>query len=103
MAQRQLAHHAARIEAAIASGQAARSALVASWRRSARLHRLDPVGARAPERLSDGELCQVREKVGPLLAAAKNVMDRLHQAVGVNGCCVLLADRQGVPVDRRGG
>ena len=29
-------------------------------------------------------------------------MDRLYQAVGANGCCVLLADRDGVPVDRRG-
>jgi hypothetical protein len=45
MAQQQLAHHVARIEAAIASGQAGRSALVASWRRSARLHRLDPLRA----------------------------------------------------------
>jgi transcriptional regulator of acetoin/glycerol metabolism len=102
MAQQQLAHHAARIEAAIASGQAARSALVASWRRSARLHRLDPLRARAPQRLSDGELREARERVAPLLGAAKPVMDRLHHAVGVNGCCVLLADRCGVPLDRRG-
>jgi transcriptional regulator of acetoin/glycerol metabolism len=102
MAQQQLAHHAARIEAAIASGQAARSALVASWRRSSRLHQLDPVRDRSPLRLSDGELRQARERVGPLLAAARATMDRLHQAVGINGCCVLLADRDGVPVDRRG-
>jgi transcriptional regulator of acetoin/glycerol metabolism len=98
----QLAHHAARIEAAIASGQEARSALVASWRRSSRLHRLDPVGARPPQRLSDAELRQARERVGVLLAAAQGAMDRLHQAVGINGCCVLLADRNGMPIDRRG-
>jgi transcriptional regulator of acetoin/glycerol metabolism len=102
LAQQQLAHHAARIEAAIASGQAARSALVASWRRSARLHRLDPLRAQAPLRLSDSELHEAREQVGPLLGAAKPAMDRLHHAVGVNGCCVLLADSRGVPIDRRG-
>ncbi|MBR0747296.1 sigma-54-dependent Fis family transcriptional regulator [Bradyrhizobium japonicum] len=95
-------HHAARVEAAIASGQAARSALVASWRRSSRLHHLDPAGRSAPMRLSDVELRQARERVAPLLAAAQGVMDRLYQAVGASGCCVLLADGAGVPVDRRG-
>src|SRR5689334_2550219 len=95
-------HHAARVEAAIASGQAARSALVASWRRSSRLHHLDPSGRGAPLRLSDAELRQARERIAPLLAAAQGVMDRLYQAVGASGCCVLLADGAGVPVDRRG-
>jgi transcriptional regulator of acetoin/glycerol metabolism len=95
-------HHAARVEAAIASGQAARSALVASWRRSSRLHHLDPGGHTAPMRLTEAELHQARERVAPLLAAAQGAMDRLYQAVGAAGCCVLLADGDGVPVDRRG-
>lgn len=95
-------HHAARVEAAIASGQAARSALVASWRRSSRLHHLDPGGRSSPMRLSEAELRQARERVAPLLAAARGAMDRLYQAVGAAGCCVLLADGDGVPVDRRG-
>ncbi|WP_061028095.1 GAF domain-containing protein [Bradyrhizobium sp. CCH5-F6] len=95
-------HHAARVEAAIASGQAARSALVASWRRSSRLHHLDPGGRAAPMRLTEAELHQARERVAPLLAAAQGAMDRLYQAVGAAGCCVLLADGDGVPVDRRG-
>lgn len=95
-------HHAARVEAAIASGQAARSALVASWRRSSRLHRLDPNGRGLPQRLTEAELRTARERVAPLLAAAQGAMDRLYQAVGVAGCCVLLADGDGVPVDRRG-
>jgi len=99
---RELAHHAARVEAAIVSGEAARSALVASWRRSSRLHRLDPGGARPQVRLTDAELTDTRERVGPLLCAARPTMDRLYQAVGASGCCVLLADRHGVPVDRRG-
>ncbi|WP_194393781.1 GAF domain-containing protein [Bradyrhizobium sp. CCBAU 51765] len=95
-------HHAARVEAAIASGQAARSALVASWRRSSRLHHLDPGGRTAPMRLTEAELQRARERVAPLLAAAQGAMDRLYQAVGAAGCCVLLADGDGVPVDRRG-
>ncbi|MCJ9704389.1 sigma-54-dependent Fis family transcriptional regulator, partial [Bradyrhizobium sp. SHOUNA76] len=60
-------HHAARVEAAIASGQAARSALVASWRRSSRLHHLDPGGRTSPMRLTEAELHQARERVAPLL------------------------------------
>jgi transcriptional regulator of acetoin/glycerol metabolism len=95
-------HHAARVEAAIASGQAARSALVASWRRSSRLHHLDPAGRRPSLRLTDAELLQARERIAPLLAVAQPAMDRLYQAVGAAGCCVLLADGKGVPVDRRG-
>jgi transcriptional regulator of acetoin/glycerol metabolism len=102
MKERQLAHHAARVEAAIVSGQAARSAVVASWRRSSRLHKLDPAGMRPPQRLSDSELLHIRHRVEPLLRAAQPTMDRLYQAVGASGCCVLLADRDGVPVDRRG-
>ncbi len=102
MAGRQLAHHATEVEAAIVSGQAAKSAVVASWRRSSRLYRLDPAGTRPPLRLSEFELLQTREKAGALLPAAGPIMDRLYQAVGTAGCCVLLADGDGVPIDRRG-
>jgi transcriptional regulator of acetoin/glycerol metabolism len=102
MKELKLSRHAADVEAAIASGQAAKSAVVASWCRSSRLHRLDPEGSRLPIRLTAPELLLAREKVGPLLRAAQPVLDRLHQAVGAAGCCVLLAGSDGVPVDRRG-
>lgn len=102
MKEHQLVHHAERVEAAIDSGQAAKSALVASWRRSSRLHQLDPSGARPPLRLTEPELRQTIERVEPLIRAAHSAMDRLYQAVGAVGCCVLLAGRDGVPVDRRG-
>ncbi|MCA6114123.1 hypothetical protein J6524_04155 [Bradyrhizobium sp. WSM 1738] len=36
------------------------------------------------------------------MRAAQSNLDRLFLAVGGGGCCVLLADRNGVPVDRRG-
>ena len=34
--------------------------------------------------------------------AAQGVLDRLFLAVGDAGCCVLLCDAEGVPVERRG-
>lgn len=94
--------HADRVQAAVAGDGPARSALAASWRRSSALHRLDPADRSAPRRLGEAELRAARERVGPLLAAAQTSLDRLHQAVGGVGCCVLLADAAGVPIDRRG-
>jgi transcriptional regulator of acetoin/glycerol metabolism len=38
----------------------------------------------------------------PLLHAAQGALDRLFQAVGSAGCCVLLTNKDGVPIDRRG-
>jgi transcriptional regulator of acetoin/glycerol metabolism len=94
--------HADRILSALTSDAAAKSALVASWQRSAHLHRLDPAERKAPTRLTKSELDQARRRIEPLLAAAQASLDRLYLAVGGVGCCVLLADRNGVPVDRRG-
>ena len=81
---------------------AARSALAASWVRSSSWYGLDPEETRAPRTLSDHELRQARERVEPLLHAAQSSLDRLFQAVGGTGCCVLFTDRNGVPIDRRG-
>src|SRR5690349_9722586 len=94
--------HAAHILSPIASGPAAKSALAPSWQRSASLHRLDPGARRAPIRLMSNELDESRRRIAPLLRAAEASLDRLYLAVGGVGCCVLLADRNGVPVDRRG-
>ncbi|UVK45228.1 GAF domain-containing protein [Mesorhizobium sp. AR07] len=95
-------HHADFIQTSIASNDAARSALVASWRRSLTLHGLDPAERKAPRRLTAGELSQARQRMEPLLRAADSSLDRLYLAVGGVGCCVLLADRDGIPVERRG-
>lgn len=94
--------HADRVHAAIETDAAARSALVASWRRSAALHRLDPSERQPPRRLTKGELKLARQRIEPLIHAAEASLDRLYLAVGGVGCCVLLADRDGVPVERRG-
>jgi transcriptional regulator of acetoin/glycerol metabolism len=96
------AQHADRIQTAIRSGEAASSALVASWQRSARLHQLDPAERRLPNRLGDRELALARQRMEPLLRAAQSSLDRLYLAVGGLGGCVLLADRDGIPVERRG-
>ena len=95
-------HHADQVQATVARGSAARSALVASWRRSSALHRLDPAACKPPQRVSETELDQARQRIEPLIHAAQASLDRLYQAVGGVGCCVLLADHEGVPVDRRG-
>ena len=95
-------HHADRIQAAISSNGAAKSALIASWRRSGDLHRLDPAETKPPSRLTYFELQKAREKMEPLLCAAQSSLDRLYLAVGGVGCCVLLADRTGIPIERRG-
>ncbi len=94
--------HADRIHAAIASDAAAKSALIASWRRSSNLHRLDPAERSSPHRVTESELKEARQRIEPLLSAAQASLDRLYLAVGGVGCCVLVADRDGVPVDRRG-
>ena len=95
-------HHADRIQAAIASDAAAKSALVASWRRSSNLHRLNPADCSSPRYLTETELGQAQQRVELLVRVAQSSLDRLYLAVGGVGCCVLLADRDGVPVERRG-
>ena len=54
----------------------------ASWRRSALLYGLDPGARSAQQTLAAAELARYREEMGPLLALAQPVMDRLFQAVG---------------------
>lgn len=94
--------HADHIQAAIASNGAAKSSLIASWRRSSRLHRLDPTERKPPDRLTDSELQQARQEMEPLIRIAQSSLERLLLAVGGAGCCVLLAERNGIPIERRG-
>ena len=98
----EIRHHAARIEAALVAGEAARSPLAASWSRSARMHGLDPVAPRPVPRLSGAELAGLRAEMEPTIRTAAPTLDRLFRAVGGLGTCVVLADRDGVPLERRG-
>ena len=94
--------HADQVAKALASGDATRSALVASWQRSALLHRLDPASDARGRRLTADRLLEARQAMEPLLRVAQPALDRLFLAVGGAGCSALLADRHGVPLERRG-
>lgn len=94
--------HVTRIEAAIRSGQAARSAVAASWARSATVYQLDPAAYRLDNRLTAPELALAQERTGALLPTAAPHLDRLFQTVGGLGACIVLADTAGVALDRRG-
>jgi transcriptional regulator of acetoin/glycerol metabolism len=78
------------------------SFVAASWRRSVTVHGLDPANDRPPATLSDCALRETAERSGALIAAAESSLDRLFQAIGGAGCCILLTDRDGVPLARRG-
>lgn len=97
-----VADHADRVLKVISGADAARSALAASWRRSGRLHALDPACGTPSQRLPMARIAEARERLGPLLRVAQANLDRLFLAVGGVGCSVLVADRDGVVVDRRG-
>ncbi|WP_271899524.1 GAF domain-containing protein [Candidatus Phyllobacterium onerii] len=101
MAMRHDGLHAEHIQSALIGSAAAQSALIASWGRSMRLYGLSPEEG-APNVLTDRELKDARERLGSLIDTAESALERLYSAVGGAGCCVLLADKDGVPVDRRG-
>ena len=94
--------HADRVAATLASNAAVYSPLAASWNRSARLHGLDAASRRDAERVAAAEIRRAREKMALTLKAAQSSLDRLFSAVGSVGCCVLLANAEGISVERRG-
>ena len=94
--------HADHVFKVIAGNDAANSALAASWRRSGALHALDPSSRTPSQRLPEDEIERSRERMGPLLFAAQGSIDRLFLTVGGVGCSVVLADPNGIIVDRRG-
>ena len=94
--------HAERVLKLISGNDAASSALAASWRRSGRLHALDPASRTQPQRLAAAQVAEAQDRLGPMLRVAQTSLDRLFLAVGGVGCSVLLADRRGLVVDRRG-
>jgi transcriptional regulator of acetoin/glycerol metabolism len=102
MSVRRDANHADQVWKAVASNEAARSPVVASWRRSASFHALDPGSTNPPLRLPSDRIAEARQRVDLLMRVARVSLDRLFLAVGGVGCSVLLADREGVVLDRRG-
>jgi transcriptional regulator of acetoin/glycerol metabolism len=96
------AAHADKVLDVVAGAEGADPALAASWRRSGRLHALDPTSRASSRRLSAAEIAAAQERLGRLLRLARGGLDRLFQSVGGVGCSVVLADHDGVVVDRRG-
>jgi len=99
-----LQQHLAHADQVYASAQsvAASSPIVASWRRCMTMHRLVPEDRRLPVRLTDPEFRAAREQSERLVAEAADEIDRLFLTVGRAGCCLLLTDRDGIALDRRG-
>lgn len=81
---------------------AASSSVVASWRRCIAMHRLAPEENRSPLRLTDHEFGIAREEAELLIANASDELDRLFTTAGRAGCCLLLTDRNGIALERRG-
>ncbi len=102
MNDRSRSDHANLIRQALDDNAGARSALAASWRRSITLYGLDPMRHRQVETITDLQLREARQAMEPVTRAAEGVLDRLFQAVGGVGCCVLLTNTDGIPVERRG-
>lgn len=96
--------HLAHADQVYASAQSAAgsSPIVASWRRCMAMHRLAPEEKRLPIRLTEQELRDANERSERLLAEAGDEIDRLFQTVGSAGCCLLLTDRNGIALQRRG-
>lgn len=98
----QASAHVANVSAALAANQAARSAIVASWARSAHMHGLAPERKILPDRLTTAEFAALCQRMEPVSRAARPALERLFLAVGGLGACVILAADNGVPVERLG-
>lgn len=94
--------HHENVAAALATGAAARSTVVASWVRSVRMHGLDPGFRPGDQRLTQQELAAIRSQMDPVLIAAQPTIDRLFGVMRDFGACIMLANRDGIPVERRG-
>jgi transcriptional regulator of acetoin/glycerol metabolism len=102
MASHNRLNHVDAVNRAVGGGSAAVSAVAASWTRSSRLHSLSPEVDVAPERIEDAVLCREREALGRLLDAAQPSLDQIFELVGHAGCSVVMANAEGVVLERRG-
>ena len=97
------AHHADLVYATLRDDTStAQSAVAASWSRSLTNYGLDPNYSQPPQRLGYDEFQAALSRMELLVRVAQATLDRLFQSVGDAGCCVLLTDENGVPLDRRG-
>ncbi len=96
------APHADAVYSTLNSAAAGAASLIAaSWTRSLVHYKLDPDKTRPPEQLTQAEFDAACDRSGLLVRQSKVEMDRLFQMVGEAACCVLLTDKDGVPLERR--
>jgi len=79
---------------------AATDDLSVSWDRCARLYRLNPLGGQGPEILCAAETRLLRAPLDRTIAAAQEALERLHAMVWPIGYATLLADANGVIIER---
>jgi len=87
---------------ALQGSKAASSPIAASWRRCLDVHGLDPEQSATPRTLDEAAFREARARMDHLIVASAEELDRLFSTVGRSGCCLVLADSQGVVLERRG-
>lgn len=96
------AHHGeAVLEAVRSPSSAGVSPIVASWCRSVLSHGLDPERGVRRERVDGSTLAALRAQHEVMLGVATPVLDSLFRSVGNSGSSVILADVNGVVLERR--
>ena len=78
------------------------SPVAASWSRCLNLYRLAPEEARKPVQVDDIAFREAHRRMERLIGSSTDEVDRLYQMIGRSGCCIILADADGIVVDRRG-
>lgn len=94
------ASHVEKVQAEIEGRAPARSAIAASWARSAFHHGLEPDLRLNQNVLTQSELKREQERLDLLLHIARPVMEQLFVAVVKTGCCVVLTNKDGVILHR---
>jgi transcriptional regulator of acetoin/glycerol metabolism len=94
--------HVDDVQRALKDGAAALSPVAASWSRSSHLHSLSPERDVLPQRVEEAELQRDRDALGRLLEAARPSLDQIFELVGHAGCSVVMANNEGVILERRG-
>ena len=94
-----LSDHARKVLDAI--GNRDTSAILSSWRRCLKLHKLDPDDRSISRRRSHDEIEVARQRETVLIEAAGPYLDRLFGCVRDSGCSVLLTDATGIVLTKR--
>ena len=85
--------HSEKVYAEVDANSAARSVIVASWRRSLLFHGLTPSQNNEMPVLTASELRYEQERNELLIHVAKPLMEQLFLVVAQTGCCVILTNQ----------